>query len=149
MLCIASVKQLWCVESLNTMSRCASVAWTCYVLLLHFFYKFWEFYGKSYAYAELIISRISVWKFILVKFCMGVLRHPRTSGLLHYCVMGSPLDMGQGPRGSCSARSEPQHAWDSFGSASCVLESPIGGGSFGLDIVSASSMEIEAEKVCV
>jgi hypothetical protein len=66
--------------------------------------------------------------------------------MLHCCVMGSPLDMGLGPRGSRSARSEPQHAWDSFGSASHVFESPIGGGGFGSEMVSVSSMEIEAEK---
>jgi hypothetical protein len=60
--------------------------------------------------------------------------------------MGSPLDMGRGPRGSRSARCEPQRAWDSFGSASHIFESPIGGGGFGSEMVSASSTEIEAEK---
>jgi hypothetical protein len=65
---------------------------------------------------------------------------------LHCCVMGSPPNMGQGPRGSRSARSEPQRAWDSFWSASHVLESPTGGAGFGSEMVSASSMEIEAEK---
>jgi hypothetical protein len=60
--------------------------------------------------------------------------------------MGSPPNMGRGPRGSRSARSEPQRAWDSFWSASHVLESPIGGAGFGSEMVSASSMEIEAEK---
>jgi hypothetical protein len=71
MLWIASVKHMWCIESLNTMSRHASVAQTRYVSLLHFFYKFWEFCGKSYAYTELILSGIPVWKIYLGEVLHG------------------------------------------------------------------------------
>jgi hypothetical protein len=59
---------------------------------------------------------------------------------------GIPSKHGTGSRGSWSARSEPQRAWDSFWLASHVLESPTGGAGFGLEMVSASSTEIEAEK---
>jgi hypothetical protein len=85
-------------------------------------------------------------EFVLVKSCIDVLHHLRMSGPLHCCAMGSPLNMGRGPRGSRSARPEPQRAWDSFWSASQVFESPKGGAGFGSEMVSASSMEIEAEK---
>jgi len=85
-------------------------------------------------------------EFVLVKSCIDILHHLRTSRPLHCCAMGSPLNMGRGPWGSCSARSKIQHAWDSFGSASHVFEIPIGGGGFGSEMVSVSSMEIEAEK---
>jgi hypothetical protein len=84
-------------------------------------------------------------KFILVKSCIDNLRHLRTSGPPHCCTMGYPLNMGPGPQGSHSASPEPQHAWDSFWSASHVFESPKGGAGFGSKMVSASSMEIKAE----
>jgi hypothetical protein len=44
--------------------------------------------------------------------------------LFHY---GIPFNKGRGLRGSRSARSEPQRAWDSFLLASSVLEASTGG----------------------
>jgi hypothetical protein len=85
-------------------------------------------------------------EFVLVKSYIDILRHLRMSEPLHCCTMGSPLNMGWGPQGSRSARSEPQRAWDSFGSASQVFESPIGGVGFGSEMVFASSTKIKAEK---
>jgi hypothetical protein len=128
------------------MSRCTSVALACYVSLLVFSINFGSSVGNLTLMSSLYSLEFRSGKFILVKFCVDVLRHLRTSGSLHCCVMGSPPNMGRGPWGSRSARSEPQRAWDSFWSASHVFEIPIGGASFGSEMVSASSMEIEAEK---
>jgi hypothetical protein len=73
-------------------------------------------------------------------------RHPMDARVVMLLHNGIPFNRGRGLRSSRSARSEPQCAWDSFGSASHVFESPIGGAGFGSEMVSASSTEIEAEK---
>jgi hypothetical protein len=85
-------------------------------------------------------------EFVLVKSCIDVPHPLRIPELSRCCIMGSPFNRGWGLRSSRSARPEPQRAWDSFGSSSHVFESPIGGAGFGSEMVSASSMEIEAEK---
>jgi hypothetical protein len=56
--------------------------------------------------------------------------------------MGSPSNMGRGLRGSRSARSQPQRAWDSFLLASCVLETPTRGTGICPEAVSASTEEL-------
>jgi hypothetical protein len=60
--------------------------------------------------------------------------------------MGSPSNMGWGLRGSRSARSEPQRAWDSFLLASRVLEAPTGGTGIFLEMTSTSPVELGVEK---
>jgi hypothetical protein len=60
--------------------------------------------------------------------------------------MGSPLNKGWGLRGSRSARSEPQCAWDSFLLASSVPEASIGGTYLCSEMVSASQAEVGVEK---
>jgi hypothetical protein len=46
-------------------------------------------------------------KFVLVKSFIDILRHLRMSDPPHCFAMGSPLNMGWGPRGSHSVSSEP------------------------------------------
>jgi hypothetical protein len=60
--------------------------------------------------------------------------------------MGSPLNKGWGLRGSRSARSEPQRAWDSFLLASSVPEAPTGGTGLCSEMVSASPVEVGVER---
>jgi hypothetical protein len=60
--------------------------------------------------------------------------------------MGSPLNQGQGLRGSQSARSEPQHAWDSFLLASSVLEAWTGGIGFCLERVLVPLVKVWVER---
>jgi hypothetical protein len=79
MLWIASVKQLWCVESLNTMSRCASVALACYVSLLCFSINSGSSVGNLTLMSSLYSLEFRSGEFILVKFCVDVLHHLRTT----------------------------------------------------------------------
>jgi hypothetical protein len=60
--------------------------------------------------------------------------------------MGSPLNKGQGLRGSRNARSEPQCAWDSFLLASSALEASKGGTCLCLETMSASQAEVGVER---
>jgi hypothetical protein len=146
MLWIASVKQLWCVACLNTMPRGASVSLECYVTLLCFSINSRSFVGNLTLMSSLYSLEFRSGEFILVKSHVDILHNLQMTQSLQCCVMGSSPNMGWGLRGSRSDRSEPQHAWDSFWSASHVLESPIGGAGFGSEMVSASLAEIEAKK---
>jgi hypothetical protein len=65
---------------------------------------------------------------------------------LHCCIMGSPSNTRRGLRGSQSARSEPQHAWDSFLLASRALETSAGSTSILLEMVSVSPVELGVER---
>jgi hypothetical protein len=85
-------------------------------------------------------------EFILAKSHVIVLYHLQTPESLRCCIMGSPSNMGQGLRGSQSARSEPQRAWDSFLLASRVLETPTGGTGICLEMTSTSPVELGVEK---
>jgi hypothetical protein len=61
--------------------------------------------------------------------------------------MGSPQNMRRGLRGSRSARSEPQHAWDSFLLSSSVSKISKGGPYLCSEMMSAPQEEVEVEKI--
>jgi hypothetical protein len=75
-----------------------------------------------------------------------VLYHLWTSKPPCCFIMGSPPNKGWGLRGSRSARSEPQHAWDSFLLASSVLEASTGGTRFRSERVSVPLVEVGVER---
>jgi hypothetical protein len=89
------------------MSRCASVSLASYVSLLFFSIN----YGSSVGNLTFMLSLYSLEfrfvEFIFMKLCIDILRHLWMTESLHCCVMGSPPNMGRGPQGSHSARSEP------------------------------------------
>jgi hypothetical protein len=60
--------------------------------------------------------------------------------------MGSPLNKGQGFRGSQSARPEPQCAWDSFLLALGVLKASTRGRRFHLNRVSMPLVKVRVER---
>jgi hypothetical protein len=62
-------------------------------------------------------------------------------------TMGSPQNTRRGLRGSQSARSEPQHAWDSFLLASSVSEISKGGPYLCSKMMSVPQAEVEVEKI--
>jgi hypothetical protein len=128
------------------MSRSTSVELEHYVFLLCFSINFESFVGNITLMLSLYSLEFQSGKFILLKFCIDILRHLQTTESLHCCIMGYPPNMGWGPWGSRNAKSKPQRARDSFWSVSHVLEILIGGASFGSEMVSVSSTEVEAEK---
>jgi hypothetical protein len=60
---------------------------------------------------------LKIWfsKFVLATSSWVILYHLQTPWVSYsFAIMGSPSNTGWGLRGSWSARSQPQHTWDSF-----------------------------------
>jgi hypothetical protein len=130
----------------NIMSRGTSVLLARSVSLLRFSINSRSSVGNSTHMPSL--NSLEFWsgEFILAKSRVIVLYHLQMPESLRCCIMGSPSNTGRGLRGSQSARSEPQRAWDSFLLASCVLETPTGGTGSCLEMVSTFPTEIGVEK---
>jgi hypothetical protein len=128
------------------MSQGASVLLAHSIPLLRFSINSGSSVGNSTHMSSLYSLEFWPGEFILVKSHVVVLHHLQMPESLHCFTMGSPSNTGRGLRGSRSARSEPQRAWDSFLLASCILETPTGGTGSCLETVSAFSMEIGVEK---